>query len=69
MFLQPLLDRNFQFISSAVQLHQKGEIDANTYVFDLETVTSNAKLLSEKGQRRRYSHRFHPFGEVVQQNS
>ena len=48
MFLQPLLDRNLKFISSAVQLHQKGEIDANTYVFDLETVTSNAKLLSEK---------------------
>ena len=50
MFLQPLLNRNFQFLNSAVQLHQKGEIDANTYVLDLETVAANAKLLSEKGQ-------------------
>jgi predicted amino acid racemase len=50
MFLQPLIDRNFQFINSAVQLHQKGQIDANTYVFDLETITANARLLWEKGQ-------------------
>lgn len=50
MFLQSLLNRNFQFLKSAVQLHQKGEIDANTYVFDLETVTANARLLSERGQ-------------------
>jgi predicted amino acid racemase len=50
MFLQPLLDRNLQFIKTAVQLHQKGEIDPNTYVFDLETVTANSKLLWEKGQ-------------------
>lgn len=50
MFLQSLLNRNFQFLKSAVQLHQRGEIDANTYVFDLETVTANARLLSEKGQ-------------------
>jgi predicted amino acid racemase len=50
MFLQPLLDRNFQFLNAAVQLHQKGAIDANTYVLDLETVTTNARLLSEKGK-------------------
>jgi len=50
MFLQPLLDRNLEFIKAAVQLHQKGEIDPNTYVFDLETVTANSRLLWEKGQ-------------------
>ena len=50
MFLQPLLDRNLQFLNSAVQLHQKGEIDANTYVLDLETITANSRLLWEKGQ-------------------
>ena len=50
MFLQPLLDRNFNLLKVAVQLHQKGEIDSNTYVLDLETVTTNARLLSEKGK-------------------
>lgn len=50
MFLQPLLDRNFKFLKAAVQLHQKGAIDANTYVLDLETVTMNSRHLSEKGK-------------------
>ncbi len=50
MFLQPLIDRNFNFLTSAAQLHQIQKIDANTYVLDLETVTANAKVLSEKGK-------------------
>lgn len=50
MFLQPLIDRNFSFLKAAVQLHQEGAIDANTYVLDLETVTTNSKHLSEKGK-------------------
>lgn len=50
MFLQSLLNRNPSFLLSAAQLHQKGEIDSNTYALDLETVTTNSRLLSEKGQ-------------------
>jgi predicted amino acid racemase len=50
MFLQSLLTRNPSFLLSAAHLHQIGDIDANSYVFDLETVTANARLLSEKGK-------------------
>lgn len=50
MFLQSLLTRNPSFLLSAAQLHQRGEIDANTYALDLETVTANSRLLSEKGK-------------------
>lgn len=50
MFLKALLNRNPSFLVSAAQLHQKGEIDANTYALDLETITANAGLLSEKGR-------------------
>ena len=45
MFLRNLLDRNPGFVEAAVELHQAGEIPANSYVLDLDASEANAKVL------------------------
>jgi predicted amino acid racemase len=51
MFLRKMIKRNPQFIKTVVQLHQNGEIPANSYVLDLDTVEKNAGIISAEGKR------------------
>ncbi|MCU1670358.1 MAG: hypothetical protein JWP40_3285 [Blastococcus sp.] len=43
MFLDVLRRRNPRLIDAAIDLHQRGELPANTYVLDLDAVTANAE--------------------------
>jgi predicted amino acid racemase len=47
MFLQMTAKRNPALIRSAVRLHQDGVIPPNTYVIDLDSLSSNVQSLSE----------------------
>jgi predicted amino acid racemase len=51
MFLDVLLRRNRKFVETAIELHQKGEIPANSYVIDIDTVRDNAALMAEAGKK------------------
>jgi len=51
MFLDLIIRRNPNLIYTAVELHQSGQIPANTYVIDLEGVKRNAKILNEESKR------------------
>jgi predicted amino acid racemase len=43
MFLDVLRRRNPRLIDAAIDLHQRGELPAGTFVFDLDAVTDNAR--------------------------
>jgi predicted amino acid racemase len=47
MFLIALRRRNPEFLRAAVELHAGGSIPANSYVLDLDTVTANARVMSQ----------------------
>jgi predicted amino acid racemase len=47
MFLDVLLRRNPGLVRSAVELHQRGDIPANTYVLDLDAIGANARLIAD----------------------
>jgi len=51
VFLDVLRRRNQPLIDAAITLHQRGQIPANTYVFDLDAVTKNASLISAEATR------------------
>ena len=51
MFLKSLVQRNRSFIEAAVALHQAGEIPANSYVLDLDTMQANARIMAEEAAR------------------
>jgi len=51
MFLQTLLRRNRPFLQAVVRLHQLGQIPANSYVLDIDSVQANAGLLSATAQK------------------
>src|ERR687888_315860 len=42
MFLNRLVQTNADFVLAAVRLHQSGEVRANRYLIDLETLERNA---------------------------
>jgi predicted amino acid racemase len=46
MFLDLLRRRNPRLIDAAIDLHQRGELPANTYVFDLDAVSDNARAIA-----------------------
>lgn len=46
MFLDVLRRRNPALIEQAVALHQAGQLPANCYVIDLDTVTANAQVIA-----------------------
>ena len=52
MFLQALLRRNRAFLEAGVALHQAGEIPANSYVLDLDTIAANTAGLCAEAHRR-----------------
>jgi len=47
MFLKITQQRNSQLLDAALNLHQGGEIQPNTYVLDLDAIEGNARLLAE----------------------
>lgn len=51
MFLNKIIQRNPKLIQTGVELHQKGLIPANSYVLDIDTISYNAKLMAEEGER------------------
>ncbi|MFS4580656.1 alanine racemase [Phaeobacter sp. C3_T13_0] len=51
MFLELLQRRNPQFIEAAMHLHQSGEIPANAYVLDLDTVEENARVFQAEANK------------------
>ena len=46
MFLKSLIARNPRFLEAVVSLHQSGEIPANSYAIDLDTLAANTRRLS-----------------------
>ena len=51
MFLNKLVHRNRPFIAAAVALHQAGQIPANSYVLDLDTMRDNARIMTREANR------------------
>ena len=51
MFLRSLLGRNRQFVHAAIELHQAGEIPANSCVLDLDTIEANTAGLCRQAHR------------------
>jgi predicted amino acid racemase len=51
MFLNNLKDKNPDFISVSIALHQAGEIPANSYVLDLDAMRSNARIMADEAER------------------
>jgi predicted amino acid racemase len=47
MFLDVIRRRNPKLVEHAIRLHQGGQIPANTYVIDLDTVEANARTMAE----------------------
>jgi len=46
VFLDVLRRRNPALIAATITLHQQGQLPANTYVFDLDAITANARVIS-----------------------
>ena len=51
MFLRSLLGRNPQFVQAAVELHQAGQIPANSCVLDLDAIEANTAGLCHQAHR------------------
>jgi predicted amino acid racemase len=51
VFLDLLMRRNPDFVDAAVALHQDGQIPANAFVLDLDTVVANAELIRAEADR------------------
>jgi len=51
MFLNTLIKRNRLFIETAIVLHQLGEIPPNSYVLDLDTIQTNAAIITKEAKR------------------
>jgi predicted amino acid racemase len=51
MFLKQILSRNPALIDVCVALHQRGEIPANSYVLDIDTIRRNAAILAGEGKK------------------
>lgn len=51
MFLKTLVRRNQLFIEAAINLHQAGEIPANSYVLDLDMMQANARIMADEAKK------------------
>lgn len=52
MFLDVLRRRNPRLIAAAIELHQKGELPADTFVFDLDAIAENARAFATAARSR-----------------
>jgi len=55
MFLRRLVARNPDLPIAAARLHQAGQLHANTYLLDVETMAANARLLGAAADANRLS--------------
>jgi len=55
VFLPRLLERNPELALAAVRLHQDGQVQASTYLIDLDTVTANAGHIRAAAEAHRLS--------------
>lgn len=55
MFLNMTLKRNEGLVKAAVKLHQNGEIPANTYVIDADSLEHNVKQLSKTAKEHDFN--------------
>lgn len=51
VFLELTLRRNPKLIETAFHLHQKGLIEPDTYVLDLDNIINNAKIIKEEADK------------------
>jgi len=51
MFLEALCRRNPEFVTAVVNLHQNGELKANTYVLDYDAIARNIKQIRDEASR------------------
>lgn len=51
MFLSNLIEQNSQFARAVIDLHQSGELPADCYVIDLDTMGENATLICNEAHR------------------
>jgi predicted amino acid racemase len=51
MFLHSLLRTNPAFVAAAIELHQSGQIPANSYVLDLDVIAENAGYLIAEARK------------------
>jgi predicted amino acid racemase len=51
MFLKSLLAKNRPFLEAAIVLHQAGQVPANSYLLDLDTMLANARIMSDEARR------------------
>ena len=51
MFIERLKRLNPSFVTAAMQLHQGGELRANTYLLDTATMTANARVIKDEADR------------------
>ncbi|MBX3069386.1 MAG: alanine racemase [Thermomicrobiales bacterium] len=51
MFLNRLQSDNPALLDAAVELHQSGQIPANTWLFDLDTIAANARIQAAEAKR------------------
>jgi predicted amino acid racemase len=51
MFLDAIRRRNPNLIECAIRLHQAGQIPANTYVIDLDSVEANARAMADAARK------------------
>jgi len=53
VFLPALIRRNQRFVDAVIQFHQRGELPANAYVLDLDTIEANTRLVVREAHRHR----------------
>jgi predicted amino acid racemase len=51
MFLDAIRRRNPNLIECAIRLHQGGQIPANSYVIDLDSVEANARIMADAARK------------------
>lgn len=51
MFLESIIKKNPSLIEISVELHQSGKIPANSWVIDLDTIATNAIILSKAAKK------------------
>ena len=48
MFLEKTVEKNKELINVAFELHEKGAIEPDTYVIDLDRTIENARRIKEE---------------------
>ena len=51
MFLEKTVEKNKELINVAFELHEKGAIEPDTYVIDLDRTIENARRIKEEADK------------------